>query len=163
MARHKLAIDRCEQIRVFNRSCNVLTVQCDGIQWDLQPGWGLPPKGNLIPTVVVQYALRQHPRLGTFGQGGGGGESLIAVEGYSPEDHFQLLEPGQEHLGREWIDRKTHPLPPDRRIEDLPPQRNFAADFGNPLDKGGDVVFTNDLPEAGIAPPDFMQPWREPS
>jgi hypothetical protein len=162
--RHQLAVDRCKLVRVFNRTTTVLTVQVDGRQWDLQPGWGPPGRDNLLPSVSLPYALRQHPRRGTFGAGHGGGESLIAIPGFTPEEQFRLIQPGREHLGPELIDREAVPHEEPVRILALPHQRNFAADYRGLADeRPGDVAWQNDLPDAGLSPPPFMQPWREPT
>jgi len=111
-------LDQGPFVVVVNRTTRGLTVKVDGRTWVLKPG-----VNQGIPHVVAEYAIKQHPRMGTFSKTLGGGESLVGIVGYTDPAHLTPLAPGKEHLGNELIDRAANPLPPNTTFEALPDRR----------------------------------------
>lgn len=114
---------------VVNRTSRPLQVRVDGRTWTLKPG-----RNPGISHVVAEFAVKQHPRLGTFDKTMQGGESLVGVEGFTPKEHLTPIPAGREHLGRELVDRTAFPQPTSRgkiELEELPERRRVEE--RNPL------------------------------
>ena len=88
---------------VINRTAGTLSVVVDGRTFVLKPG-----RNPGIPSAVVPYAFKQHPRLGTYGEAEDG-ECLVAVERVSKPEHCRMIESGKEQLGIERFDRDKFP------------------------------------------------------
>jgi hypothetical protein len=138
------AIDISKPVKVLNRTADTLTVECDGRIFILEPGWGE------LPAVVVPYAFRQHPRLGTFDEHGIG-ETLIAVPGVTPAAQCRMIQPGQEQLGIELIDRNRKPLP--QAIADAEGHLRPAQSYFEPLPAPRTVVERQPLEKEGAVEP----------
>lgn len=89
---------------VINRTMHPLEVRVDGRTFRLEPG-----ENPNIPSAVLPYALRQHPRHGTAGGRGEEPEYLVAIKGVTPPERSRMIAPGQEHLGAEIFDRRAFP------------------------------------------------------
>ncbi len=111
-------LDQGPFVTVINRTTRGLTVKADGRTWVLKPG----VNAN-IPHVVATFALKQHPRLGTFDKTLGGGESLVGILGRTDPRFLTPLAAGKEHLGNEYVDRDANPLPKNTEFEGLPERR----------------------------------------
>jgi hypothetical protein len=133
-----LGIDLTRPVRVFNRTSRVLDVRCDGRIFPLQPG------ENQIPAVVVPYAQRQHPRLGTWEKGAIYGESLVGVIGMTPDEQMTPLLEGHEHLGNEHIDRQAHPFERPMRHEPMASARTMVDIGVNDAVRRSSLISTND-------------------
>jgi hypothetical protein len=111
-------LDQGPYVTVVNRTTRGLTVKVDGRTWILKPGINAN-----IPHVVATYAIKQHPRLGTFDKTMGRGQSLVGVLGHSDPRDLAPIKPGEEHLGNEYINRDENPLPKNTEFEALPERR----------------------------------------
>lgn len=88
---------------LINRTMRDLSVIVDGRTFVLRPS-----ENEGIPSAVVPYALRQHPRFGTATDEHGP-ESLVAVKDITPPDQARMIAPGHEAKGGEIFDRTVFP------------------------------------------------------
>lgn len=88
---------------VINRTMRTLSVLVDGRTFVFKPG-----RNPGIPSAVLPYAMKQHPRMGTD-DNAGGLECLLAIEGVTPPEQCRMIAPGTEALGAERFDREKFP------------------------------------------------------
>jgi hypothetical protein len=91
-----------ESCIIINRTSKPLEVLQNGVVKVLNPG------ENHLTTDWIRFAKQQHPRMGTFDEGGNG-EYLVAVKGFDKPEDCQMIPPGDEHPnhGLELFDRSA--------------------------------------------------------
>jgi hypothetical protein len=124
-----------EMVTIVNRTSQPLDVIMNGRTLVLQPG------ENHVTADWIRFAKSQHPRLGTFDEGGLDGDYLVGVKGY---DDCSLIPPGQEHKAVERFDRSSFDDPVARSAEVVhtgitPPRRRVPNETGVPAE----AIFAN--------------------
>jgi hypothetical protein len=118
-----------EACTIINRTSKPLEVIQNGVVRVLHPG------ENQLTTDWIRFAKQQHPRMGTFDEGGNG-DYLVAVKGFDKPEECAMIPPGKEHPnnGLELFDRSTMSNPEARTATGeatglAQPRRRVAAEM----------------------------------